>query len=215
MLSAAGFAMRTVSVKEMQELDRMAIEDRGIPSIVLMENAGIAVSEIALTELKNIKNKKTAVFCGSGNNGGDGFVAARHLFNKGINVSVYLIGPRLNLKNDPKINAEALDNIGVEIREISEPINIDHGLIIDAIFGIGLKGEVKEPARSIISDLNKKSITIISVDVPSGLDADTGEVLGASVKACITVTMQFPKQGFYQNKGPEYTGKIIAVDIGI
>ena len=207
--------MKTVSVKEMQELDRIAIEDKGIPSITLMENAGRAVGEIALTELNNIKNKKAAVFCGSGNNGGDGFVAARYLFNKGINVSVYLIGRRLNLKNDPKLNAEALDDIGVEIREISVPISTDHGLIIDAIFGIGLKGEVKEPARSIISDLNKKSVPIISVDVPSGLDADTGEILGVVVKAGITVTMQFPKQGFYKNKGPEYTGKIITVDIGI
>ena len=207
--------MKTVSVKEMQELDRIAIEDKGVPSITLMENAGRAVGEIALTELKEIKNKKTAVFCGSGNNGGDGFVAARYLFNKGINVSVYLIGRRLDLKNDPKINVEALDNIGVEIQEISAPVSINHGLIIDAIFGIGLKGEVKEPARSIISDLNKKSVTIISVDVPSGLDADTGEILGVAVKAGITVTMQFPKQGFYKNKGPEYTGKIMVVDIGI
>ena len=207
--------MKTVSVKEMQELDRMAIEDKGIPSITLMENAGKAVSEIALTEFKNIKDKKAAIFCGSGNNGGDGFVAARHLFNKGIDVSVYLIGRRANLKNDSKVNAEALDNIGFEIREISAPISIEHGLIIDAIFGIGLKGEVKEPARSIISGLNKKTITIISVDVPSGLDADTGEILGVSVKAGITVTMQFPKQGFYKNKGPACTGKVIITDIGI
>lgn len=199
----------------MRELDRMAIEDRGVPSIALMENAGRAVSEIALAELKNIKNKRTAVFCGSGNNGGDGFVAARHLFNRGVDVSVYLIGRRSNLKNDPKINAEALDNIGVEIREISAPVSMEHGLIIDAIFGIGLRGEVKEPAMSIISDLNKKSIAIISVDAPSGLDADTGEILGVAVKAGITVTMQFPKQGFYKNKGPEYAGKIITVDIGI
>jgi hydroxyethylthiazole kinase-like uncharacterized protein yjeF len=207
--------MKTVSVKEMQELDRIAIEDKGIPSITLMENAGRAVSEIALTEFKNIKNKKVAVFCGSGNNGGDGFVAARHLFNKGIDVSVYLFGRRANLKNDPKINAEALDNIGLEIREISAPVIIDHGLIIDAIFGIGLKGEVKEPAKSIINDLNKKSVTIISVDVPSGLDADTGNILGTAIKAGITVTMQFPKQGFYKNNGPGYAGKVIVVDIGI
>ena len=116
-------------------------------------------------------------------------MAARYLFNKGINVSVYLIGRRANLKNDPKVNAEALDKIGVEIREISAPVSLDHGLIIDAIFGIGLKGEVKEPARSIISDLNKKSVTIISVDVPSGLDADTGEILGVAVKAGITVVV--------------------------
>ncbi|MBU1913383.1 MAG: NAD(P)H-hydrate epimerase [Candidatus Omnitrophica bacterium] len=207
--------MKTVSVKEMQESDRMAIEDRGIPSITLMENAGRAVSEIATGEFKNIKNRKAAVFCGSGNNGGDGFVTARYLFNKGINVSVYLIGRRAKLKNDPKVNAEALDNIGVEIREISAPVSIDAGLIIDAIFGIGLKGEIKDPARSIISSLNKKPIPVISVDVPSGLDADTGEILGVAVKAGITVTMQFPKQGFYKNNGPTYTGKVIIADIGI
>ncbi|MFA5389511.1 MAG: NAD(P)H-hydrate epimerase [Candidatus Omnitrophota bacterium] len=207
--------MKIVNVKEMRELDRIAIEERGIPSLTLMENAGKAVSEIAIGELTKIKNKKVAVFCGTGNNGGDGFTAARHLFNKGIDVDVYLIGQRQNLKNDPKINAEALDKIGVKIHEISVPVPVNHGLVIDAIFGIGLKGEIKEPARSIISDLNNKKALVISVDVPSGLDADTGEILGTAVKAGLTVTIQFPKQGFYKNSGPEYTGKIIPVDIGI
>lgn len=207
--------MKTVSVKEMQELDRTAIKERGIPSIALMENAGRAVSEIALSELKDIKDKKVAVFCGGGNNGGDGFVAARHLFNKGVKINVYLISKRSDLKNDPEINARLLEDIGVEICEISGPISVDSDLIIDAMFGIGLKGEVKKPAKDIIIDLNKKSIPVISVDVPSGLDADTGEILGVAIKAGVTVTMQFPKQGFYKNKGLEYTGKIIAVDIGI
>jgi hydroxyethylthiazole kinase-like uncharacterized protein yjeF len=207
--------LKTVSVKEMQELDRMAIEERGVPSITLMENAGKAVSEIALSELKDIKDKKAAVFCGGGNNGGDGFVAARHLFNKGVKVNVYLISKRPDLKNDPEINARLLEDIGVEICEISGPISLNSDLIIDAMFGIGLKGEVKKPAKDVIIDLNKKSIPVISVDVPSGLDADTGEILGASVKAGITVTMQFPKQGFYKNKGPEHVGKIIVADIGI
>ena len=199
----------------MQELDRIAIEDRGIPSITLMENAGRAVSEAALAELENIENRKAAVFCGAGNNGGDGFVAARHLFNKGVNVSVYLIGKRADLKNDPKVNAKALEDIGLEIREISAPVGIDAGVIIDAVFGIGLKGEIRGPAGSIISSLNKKPVPVISVDVPSGLDADTGEVLGVCVKADITVTMQFPKAGFYKNNGPIYAGKVIIADIGI
>jgi len=83
------------------------------------------------------------------------------------------------------------------------------------MFGIGLKGEVKEPVRSIIVDLNKKNIPIISIDVPSGLDADTGQVLGEAIKAKKTVTMQFAKKGFYINKGPEYTGEVVTVDIGI
>ena len=207
--------MKVVSVKEMQELDRRAIEVKGIPSITLMENAGRAVSEIALDRLKAVKDKKISIFCGPGNNGGDGFVAARHLFNKGISLSVYLIGKKANLKNDPEINARRLGDMGVEIREISRPVNIDSGLVIDAIFGIGLKGEVKDPARGIISTLNKSSAPIISVDVPSGLDADTGEVLGVCVKADTTITMQFPKQGFYKGQGPERAGKILAVDIGI
>ena len=207
--------IKTVSVKEMQELDRKAIEERGVPSIALMENAGKAVSEIALRELKDIKDKKVAVFCGCGNNGGDGFVAAKHLFNKGVKVDVYLIGKRTDLKNDPKINAYLLEDAGVKICEISRPLSVDSDLIIDAIFGIGLKGEVRNPAKDIIIDLNKKSIPIISADVPSGLDADTGKALGVSIKADITVTMQFSKKGFYKNKGPEYAGKIIVVDIGI
>lgn len=206
---------KTVSVKEMQELDRRAIGKRGILSIALMENAGRTVSEVVLSELKGIKNKKVAVFCGGGNNGGDGFVAARYLFNKGVKVGVYLISKRSNLKNDPEINACLLEDIGVEIREISRPLSVDSDLIIDAIFGIGLKGEVKNPAKDIIIDLNKKSIPVISVDVPSGLDADTGKALGVSIEADITVTMQFSKKGFYKNKGPEYAGKIIIADIGI
>jgi NAD(P)H-hydrate epimerase len=208
-------ATKTVSVKKMQELDREAIEARGILSIALMENAGKAVSEIALSELKDIKDKKVAIFCGYGNNGGDGLVAARHLFNEGVKVNVYLIGKRADLKNDSKINACLLEGIGVKICEISRPVNVDSNLIIDAIFGIGLKGEVKRPAKDIIIDLNKKSVPVISVDVPSGLNADTGKASGCSIKADITVTMQFPKKGFYKNKGPEYTGKIIVADIGI
>jgi NAD(P)H-hydrate epimerase len=207
--------MKQVSVKEMQELDRRAIEVKLIPSIALMENAGRAVSEIALDRLKRVKDKKIAVFCGLGNNGGDGFVAARHLYNKGIGLSVYLIGKKANLKNDPEINARRLEDLGVEIREISGPVNIDSDLVIDAIFGIGLKGEVKDPAKSIISALNKSSIPIISVDVPSGLDADTGEILGVCVKADTTIAIQFPKQGFYKGQGPERAGKILVVDIGI
>jgi len=206
---------KTVSVKEMQKLDREAIKARGVPSIALMENAGKALSKIALNELKGIKNKKVAIFCGCGNNGGDGFVAARHLFNKGVKVNVYLIGKKADLKNDPETNAFLLENAGVKICEISRPLRIDSDLIIDAIFGIGLNGEVRNPANDIIIDLNKKSIPVISADVPSGLDADTGKALGVSIKADITVTMQFPKKGFYRNKGPEYAGKIIVADIGI
>jgi len=199
----------------MRELDCKAIEELGIPSIVLMENAGQSVSKAAMDMLAGASGKRIAVFCGTGNNGGDGFVAARHLARQGAEVKAYILGKRSGVKNDPAINLEMLEKIGIKAEEISGPLDLGADLIIDAIFGIGLKGKVKEPARSIIADLNKKHVPILSIDVPSGLDADTGEVLGEAVKAKETVTMQFPKKGFYKNKGPEHVGELVVVDIGI
>jgi len=190
----------------MQEMDRRAIEEAGIPSSVLMENAGRYVAETAAT------GKKVAIFCGTGNNGGDGFVAARYLKESGAEVSVYVVGKKARIKGDAKVN---LEKMGLEAKEIGVPVELDVDLIIDAIFGIGLKGEVKEPARAIIKDLNAKSIPVISVDVPSGLDADTGEALGEAIKATKTVTMQIAKNGFYRGEGPRYTGEVIVANIGI
>lgn len=207
--------MKTVSVSEMQGLDRKAIEEIGIPSIVLMENAGRGVSEVALDMLGDAPRKRVAIFCGTGNNGGDGFVAARYLARQGPELCVYILGEKSHVKNDPGINLNILEKMGVKINEIASPININVDLVIDAIFGIGLKGEVKEPVRGIIMDLNKQNIPILSVDVPSGLDADSGEVLGQAIKAKKTVTIEFPKKGFYINKGPEHAGEVVVADIGI
>ncbi len=203
--------MKSVSVAEMQELDRKAIEDIGIPSIVLMENAGRGISEY----VQNLAVKRVAIFCGTGNNGGDGFVTARHLFRYGLEVDVYIVGGAFRIKNDPLINLNILKKIGVKIQEIDRPIDFKADLVIDAVFGIGLKGEIREPVRSIIKSLNETKIPIVSIDVPSGVNADTGEILGEAVKAKKTITMQFSKKGFYINKGPEYTGEVIVVDIGI
>ena len=207
--------MRTVTVQEMQMLDRKAIEELGIPSIVLMENAGKSVSQITLNILGNVPSRKVSLFCGTGKNGGDGFVAARYLTRQGTLVNVYIIGRISDIKEDPAINLNILQKMKVPVNEISSPIDVREDLIIDAIFGIGLQGMVREPARSIIKDLNEKIVPIISVDIPSGLNADTGEILGDAVKATKTVTMQFPKKGLYINKGPEYSGEIIVADIGI
>jgi len=204
--------VKSVSVREMQEIDRKAIEEIGIPSVMLMENAGRCVSEITMDMLGPGSRKRVAIFCGTGNNGGDGFVAARYLAKKDAEVEVYVVGKKARIKGDAKVN---LERIGLEAREIDSPVEFNADLIIDAIFGIGLKGEVKEPARAIIKDLNAKSVPIIAVDVPSGLNADSGEVLGEAIKATKTVTMQFPKKGFCINQGPEHVGEVVAVDIGI
>lgn len=207
--------MKAVSSSEMQELDRRTIADIGVPSIVLMENAGRNVSDVAVDMLGSNSRKKVAIFCGPGNNGGDGFVAARYLARQGIEVEVYVIGKKSKIKNDPKINLGILEKLGVEAEEFLSSTKVHCDLIIDAIFGIGLKGEIRGTARDIIKNLDGYGIPILSVDVPSGLDADTGEVLGYAVKAKKTVTMQFPKKGFYINKGPEHTGDVVVVDVGI
>lgn len=207
--------MRAVTALEMQELDRRAIEVFGIPSIVLMENAGRGVSEVALRMLNPASGKRIAIFCGTGNNGGDGFVAGRYLAKKGLQLNVYIVGEKSRIKADAGINLNIMEKMGIIAQEIAVPVDIEADLVIDAIFGTGFKGKVKDPAASIISYLNKSDIPVLSVDVPSGLDADTGEALPEAVRARKTVTMQFPKKGFYIGKGPEYVGEVITVDIGI
>ena len=209
--------IKYISVVQAQAFDRFAQEKLGIPSLILMENAGRSVAEEALKMLG--KKEKAAVICGVGNNGGDGLVAARHLLNAGKKVSVYLIGEISKLKLDPKTNLNILKKMGQEIyfwkprrycRRIPKT-----DLIIDAIFGIGLNSEIREPYASIIRFINAARRPVLAVDVPSGLNADTGEVLGVAVKAKRTVTFVAPKKGFSRRYGPKCCGKVIVRDIGI
>ena len=173
-------SMRSISVKEAQAFDRYAQEKLGIPSIILMENAGRSVAEEAIKMVRT--RTKIVVVCGVGNNGGDGLVAARHLVNAGKKVEVYIIGKTSKLKADPKINFNILKKMGIRVKKASEGIRGGRreGIIIDALFGIGLKSEVREPYASVINLMNKSKKPILSVDVPSGLDADSGKVLGVA-----------------------------------
>jgi NAD(P)H-hydrate epimerase len=175
--------------------------------------------------LKDKENKKVAVFCGKGNNGGDGLVAARYLLNKKVKVNVYLLAKDTELKNDPLINLKILKKIipPISIKNISDLESFNRikerlketSIIIDAIFGTGLTILVREPYNSIIRYLNKLNIPIVSVDIPSGLDATDGRILGAAIKADKTVTFCLPKKGLLKNEGPRQTGELITCDIGI
>jgi NAD(P)H-hydrate epimerase len=209
--------MRSITVAEAQAFDQLAEERLGIPSLILMENAGRSVAEEALKMLHG--KKKAAIICGAGNNGGDGFVAARHLLNAGIDIKVYLVGESSKLKAGPKINLNILMKMKqkvVKLRALRDLNGINNfDLVIDAIFGIGLKSEVRSPSSEVINLLNRSGKPILAVDVPSGLDADTGKVLGAAIKARKTVTFVAPKRGFSRNCGPRYCGKVIIRDIGI
>lgn len=214
--------MRYVNSDQMREIDRRTIDEFGIPSIVLMENAGRGAAEVAMDMLSGKENPKIVCICGRGNNGGDGFVAARHLVNSGVETEIFLIGEPSELKGDADINFRILKKMKVDVRMlVKQNLKIfqekleKYDLIIDAIFGIGLSRDVEGLHRSVINMLNSSEKDILSVDVPSGLDVTEGSVKGVCVKATKTVTFALPKTGFIKNMGPVHTGELITVDISV
>ena len=208
--------MKVCTASQMRAIDKSAWELGGIPSIVLMENAAIACAE----EIKkNNSIKNVAIFCGKGNNGGDGFALARHLFNKGINVCVYLVCGS-DFSGDALINFEIISKMGINTIElydadISKFELSFYDLVIDAIFGTGIRGEIEGLAYEIIELINENCTNVMSIDIPSGLNADTGKICGICIKADKTVTFAAYKIGMLLYPGAEYTGKVIVKDISI
>lgn len=207
-------------------IDKFNIERVGVPSIVLMERAGREVAKEVLIAASCLKYKKqsvrVAIFCGKGNNGGDGLVCARYLLSKGISVKIYLLCEFNLLTSGPVSSAQALKHKGVTISEINTIADFrrlkktfNANIIVDSIFGIGFKGRPNRLYHDVIEFLNCQRARIISVDVPSGLDATTGLANSAAVIADQTVTFGFAKKGFYENDGPLYCGKIDIADIGL
>jgi hydroxyethylthiazole kinase-like uncharacterized protein yjeF len=215
------FNLNTAVTKEqIQALDRLAMAKIGVPSLALMENAGARVAQEVL-KLRRGPKERVVVVCGVGNNAGDGFVAFRHLVNAGAAVQIFLVGEPEKLKNDPKVNYEILLRCAYKVNVIDRVTPVfkrsvgRSAVIVDALFGVGLSRPVEDPFKNVIAFLNQANKKIVAVDVPSGLDATTGEVLGIAVKATRTVTMSCPKQGFFKGMGPQLTGKIVVADIGI
>lgn len=203
--------MKPVTVQQMQQLDRRASSEFGISALTLMENAGKAIAELAADHFPRARN--ILIVCGKGNNGGDGFTAARYLAETGKTVTVFLVSNPEELKGEAKTNYERAGRVGVPFLSRFDTSKAD--LIVDAIFGVGLRSEVREPYLSAINQINASGIPVLSVDIPSGLNADTGEALGAAVKASVTAALALPKFGFYSAQGPALTGKIEVLDIGI
>ena len=216
---------RTVTREEIGEIDRKAIEEYGIPGVVLMENAGRGVAVEALEMLEEALEPRVAILCGKGNNGGDGFVAARHLHNRGVAVDVYLFANVADVAftHDPWTHLNTLIKMGLEIKEVTTAPDArrimldmeDTDLIIDGLLGTGLRGEVKEPYRTAIEDTNNCGVSVLSIDIPSGLDCNDGRVLGVAVRAARTVTFVLPKAGFALAEGPAHVGEVVTADIGI
>lgn len=208
--------MKACTSAQMRMIDKSASEFGGIPSIVLMENAAIACADEIL---KHDGIKSAVIFCGKGNNGGDGFTIARHLFNKGINVTVYLVCGS-DFSGDALINYEIISRMGINIIELNDTdllslyiSNAD--ITVDAIFGTGIHGEITGIAAEVIDEINNNSKFTLSVDIPSGINADTGEICGLCVNADVTVTFAAYKTGLLMFPGADFTGKIITADISI
>ncbi len=215
--------MRILNAAQMREADRFTIEEIGIPSLVLMENAGRQVVAAMEAAYEARLNGRVAVLCGRGNNGGDGFVVARTLMQRGIDASVFVIGSLSEVRGDAKTNLDILGRLGVTVVEIGDEQSWELHfseiaqctLIVDAIFGTGLKSALGGMMETIVADINASSIPIISIDLPSGLSADTPHVIGDCIDASMTVTLAAPKLPLVLPPGEEHAGDVVIADIGI
>ena len=202
----------------MQQIDREVSEKYGILPIILMENAGSVSARYAQQMLKH-KMNRIAVFCGQGNNGGDGFVCARHLINCGFETKLFFLGKKNRFSAETKINYRIFLKMGQRIHKADLATlkrkleNTD--LIVDALLGIGLKGKLKQPYFSVIELINNSQKPVLSLDVPSGLDATSGRVCGIAVRAKTTITFGLCKKGLLSPEAKKYTGKLVVADIGL
>lgn len=215
-----------MSRDEVRAFDAWAINELGIPGIVLMENAGRSCAQFIIETLSKVKKPKVCIFCGTGNNGGDGFVIARHLLNAGFAVTVVVCGNIAKIRSDARVNLDILTGLGLKIERLAMD-GVDNAddcvavaaqnaeMIVDAIFGTGLTGILRDEYKRLIEGINGLGCPILSVDIPSGLDCDTGQPLGAAIKANCTVTFVAVKKGFVLEIAGAYTGDIFIASIGV
>jgi NAD(P)H-hydrate epimerase len=212
---------------QVRAFDAWAINTLGIPGVVLMENAGRSCAELIKEKLSSITAPKVCIFCGTGNNGGDGYVIARHLINNGFKVVVVICGDRTKIKGDAKINLDILEKLSQPIKTLDlnnsdiaaqvKKLAGDADMLVDAIFGTGLSGLLSSEYKKLIENINALSRPVLAVDIPSGLDCDTGLPLGAAIKAAYTVTFVAMKKGFLvaAKDVNKYTGEIFVASIGV
>jgi ADP-dependent NAD(P)H-hydrate dehydratase / NAD(P)H-hydrate epimerase len=214
--------MKLVTAAEMRELDRRAIEEVGIPSLVLMENAGRTTYQVLRREFPYLDGE-VAILAGRGNNGGDGFVVARYLAQAGIPVAVFLLGQKDQVQGDARVNLDILAHHKLTVMEVTEESQLNPvvhqlaraDLIVDALLGTGLDKPVQGLLAALIDRVNHLRPPVLAVDIPTGLSADSGEVLGAAMQAEVTVTYGWPKLGQVVPPGRDYVGRLWQVDISI
>lgn len=210
--------MYIATQQQMNQLDQYTMQELGLPGIVLMENAGFAVVQEILQDLNGAK-KTVLILAGGGNNGGDGFVIARRLVDAGLPVRVMLAVNEAQLTGDAKVHFDAYIKRGFTVENYDatklqdELMNSD--IVVDCLLGTGAKGDVRSPMKEMIEAVNAAQKTVYAVDIPSGVNANTGEVANVAIKATKTITFVMPKIGFFMQHGPQYVGEWKAVDISV
>lgn len=215
--------MKVVTAGLMQSLDRETIETLGIPGTVLMENAGKGCVAAILKHFPDLDGKIVSILSGSGNNGGDGYVIARYLRQRGIQARVYLLASEDRIRGDARIHLDILRHVLPEVYPMAgEESFLRHQgdllhsrLLVDAIVGTGLASEVKGYYRQVIEWVNRTGIPVCAVDIPSGINADSGQVMGCAINAQLTVTFGMPKRGQFVHPGVDHVGTLEVIDIGI
>jgi NAD(P)H-hydrate epimerase len=203
--------------RQVREVDRRAIENFHIPGIVLMENAARNAADVAW-EMLDRRPQNVTIVCGGGNNGGDGLAIARHLHNRGANVQILLAIDPIKYAGDAAINWSIVQAMGLEVAGADEAAELlspfAANLIIDALFGTGLAQPPRPDAQSLIHRINASTVPILAIDLPSGMDCDTGQPLEACVRATRTVTFVAEKSAFANPDSTDFTGEITVADIG-
>jgi len=215
--------MKVATAELMRQLDRRAIEEFGLPGIVLMENAARCTVQAMFRHFADLPGKRIGIFAGRGNNGGDALAVARYLRNRDIFGPVYLLASADELQGDAFTNLQVFSRMGGEIIPIRQSSELaaykkqisGHDLFVDGILGTGLKGPVKGLYREAIEFINGLHRPVVSIDIPSGLDADSGQILGSCIQACLTVTFGLAKRGLLVQPGAKLRGRLIVADISI
>lgn len=214
--------MKLVTAAQMKAIDSRAINEWQIPELILMENAGLAVVNVLKEKFPDLLQMNVTIVSGSGNNGGDGLVIARHLANMAVSVKVFLIAER-EYSASCSCNLQILEKMGVKMYRLDNENSLHlfkatlnySDIVIDAILGTGVNRPVSDLISQVLGIINKRHCYKIAVDLPTGLNADTGEVWGSVLQADFTVTLALPKRGLWQNEGLRAAGEVICADIGI
>jgi NAD(P)H-hydrate epimerase len=215
--------IRVATAAEMREADRRASERFGVPALTLMENAGRGATDVLERVLGPARDRRVAVVCGKGHNGGDGLVVARHLAGRGGRVSVWLAGRAADLRGDAATNLAAVVRGELPLAEVADAAGLEPlrralaeaDVVVDALLGTGVTGPASGPVAAAIEAINAAGRPVCALDLPSGLDADHGRLLGPTVRARLTVTFGLPKPGLLLHPGAAHAGQVELVDLGV